>query len=269
VRLVIYSVCPSLLGVRSMLRVLILLCLVGNCFAEVVDLTTDTYSNLVDNAVDNPKDWLIMFYAPWCEYSKKLAPTLEEVSDILYGEVNVGKIDVSAERKLGSKFEVPGFPVIKIVHLGKSYTFKGRRSREELVEFARNGYQIHQPEDIRATVGLLSDVMHIYKHANKQATKDLLDGKFFSLDVYLTFLPVIAIFVVILLLLIPVPKPYDTRKNAQSNGKTSNNNISSSNRGNRKPNAMQKSPFDVVNGRKPAPPTSKLESSVLPSSKYD
>lgn len=239
-----------------------------SCEAEVVDLTMDNYLALVDNAFE-PRDWLIMFYAPWCEYSRKLQTTFEEVSDILYGEINVGKIDVPKERQLSSKFEVPGFPVIKMVHLGKSYTFKGRRSREELVEFARNGYQIHQPEDIRASVGVLSDIAHIYSHANKKATKDLLDGNFLTLDIYLTFLPVVGICVIALLLLIPVPKPTDAMKAAFAKKWNASNKYKRIN-GKTTSNTLQKSPFDVVNGRKAAAPTAKSESSILSlPSKYD
>lgn len=234
--------------------------------SEVVTLTSENYAHLVENP-DKVSNWLIMFYAPWCEYSKELAPTFEDLADSLDGEVNVGKLDCAVERSLGSKFDVPGFPTIKFIHMGKAYTFKGRRSREELMEFARHGHQIHQPEEIRGSVGLLSDIVHIYNHAKTQAAEDLIEGKFFTIDIYLTFLPIMAIFIIILLLLIPVPQFLGNGKSkrkelAKGKGKGKGNGNKPTLRPPPKSTttATKLSPFEA-SGRKVAPPTSKLDSS--------
>lgn len=64
--------------------------------------------NFKELVLDNPKDVLVEFYAPWCGHCKKLAPTYEEVGKTLAGEdVEIVKMDATAN-DVHSKFEVTG-----------------------------------------------------------------------------------------------------------------------------------------------------------------
>ncbi len=75
----------------------------------------------------------------------------DELKDI----VNVAKVDVMSNRDLGTRFEIEGsfqifvivcgdalcfafaltgFPTLKLLSHGKVYTFRGRRSKDEIVE---------------------------------------------------------------------------------------------------------------------------------------
>jgi protein disulfide-isomerase A6 len=58
----------------------------------------------------------------------------------LKGIVNVGKVDVTESRALGSRFKVKGFPTIKFFHKGNVFDYNGARSKEAFSFFARNGY---------------------------------------------------------------------------------------------------------------------------------
>jgi thioredoxin-like negative regulator of GroEL len=60
----------------------------------------------------------------------------EEVATKLKGKVNVGKIDVPANRELGTRFGSKSFPTLKYISDGKVYTYVGPRSAESLVAFA-------------------------------------------------------------------------------------------------------------------------------------
>jgi thioredoxin-like negative regulator of GroEL len=60
----------------------------------------------------------------------------EEVATKLKGRVNVAKVDVTANRDLGTQFEIKGFPTIKFLSKGNVYDFRGRRSAADLVAFA-------------------------------------------------------------------------------------------------------------------------------------
>ncbi len=131
----------------------------------------------------------------------------EEVAEVLKGEINVAKVDVTGSRDLGTRFEIKGFPTIKLLSKGKVYTFKGKRTVDDLVEFSRGGYQVHSPEEVQPPLGMFGELGYIYNHAYKQATKDLKNGKFFTADVFLTFLPVIFVLLVALLLFAPTPAP--------------------------------------------------------------
>ncbi|XP_072402081.1 protein disulfide-isomerase A3 [Diabrotica undecimpunctata] len=65
-----------------------------------------------DQVIDNSKDALIEFYAPWCGHCKKLAPIYEELAEKLKDEdVVIAKMDATAN-DVPSNFEVRGFPTI-------------------------------------------------------------------------------------------------------------------------------------------------------------
>ncbi|KAE9278728.1 hypothetical protein PF001_g25032 [Phytophthora fragariae] len=95
-------------------------------------------------------DWLVDFYAPWCGHCKKLAPVYEKVADELKGEVNVAKVDVTANSELGKRFGIRGFPTLLHFSHGKSYKFAGKRTLEDLAAFARGGFKSVDGEAVGA-----------------------------------------------------------------------------------------------------------------------
>nr|CAG4648580.1 EOG090X0438 [Polyphemus pediculus] len=75
-------------------------------------LKTAVAKNFGDVVVNNDKDTLVEFYAPWCGHCKKLAPVFEEVAKTLADEdVAIVKMDATANDVPGS-FEVRGFPTL-------------------------------------------------------------------------------------------------------------------------------------------------------------
>lgn len=129
----------------------------------------------------------------------------EKAAEALRGEVNLAKVDVTASRDLGTRFDIKGFPTIMLFSKGKAYMYKGKRTVEDLVEFARGGYQIHQPEDVQPPAGMFGEVMYIYRHAYKEAGKDLRKGNFFTIDVFLTFLPLLFVILLVVVMFAPTP----------------------------------------------------------------
>lgn len=62
--------------------------------------------------LNNGKDTLIEFYAPWCGHCKKLTPIFEELGTKLQGEeVSIVKLDATAN-DVPPQFEVRGFPTL-------------------------------------------------------------------------------------------------------------------------------------------------------------
>lgn len=166
-----------------------------------------------------------MRIAPWCSHCRKLEPIYEEVAEKLKGDVNVGKVDVTANRDLGTRFDIKGFPTLILFHKGKAYTYKGRRTSEDIIEFSRRGYQIHEPEDVEPPAGMLGDLFYIYKHAYKQAAQDLRKGNFFTVDVFLTFLPLLFIILVVIVIFAPVPStPSPARRSSANKNDDDDNN---------------------------------------------
>jgi len=176
--------------------------------SEVVVLTSKNFEHLTQASTGaTTGDWLVKFYAPWCGHCKTLAPTFDKVAEELKGVVNVAKVDVTENRDLGTRFDIKGFPTVKLLSKGKVYTFKGRRSAEELIQFAKGGYSLHEPEEVAPPMGMFGEIIHVYKHAYMKAGKDLKAGNYFTIDIFLTFLPVL--FGIIIVFLIMLPKPDD------------------------------------------------------------
>lgn len=195
---------------NTFLAVLVVSCLVLIATGEVIVLDSKNFEHLTQASTGaTTGDWLVKFYAPWCGHCKKMEPTYAQVADALEGEVNVAKVDVTASRELGTRFDIKGFPTLKLISKGKVYTFKGRRSLEEITEFARGGYQIHEPEEVTPPLGFFGEIAYVYRHAYKQAGKDIVAGKYFTMNVILTFMPMAFLIMLLLIFIVPKPTPSD------------------------------------------------------------
>lgn len=75
-------------------------------------LKTAVAKNFDEVVINNGKDTLIEFYAPWCGHCKKLGPVFEEVANTLKDEdVAIVKMDATAN-DVPSTFDVRGFPTL-------------------------------------------------------------------------------------------------------------------------------------------------------------
>ncbi|KAJ5312900.1 hypothetical protein N7508_003730 [Penicillium antarcticum] len=106
--------------------------------------------NYKDVVIDNEKDVLVEFYAPWCGHCKALAPKYDELAALyadvpeLNEKVTIAKIDATANDVPDS---ITGFPTIKIYPAGAKdapIEYAGSRTVEDLVSFIKeNGkYQV-------------------------------------------------------------------------------------------------------------------------------
>lgn len=185
--------------------------------SNVVILNNDNFEHLTQASTGaTTGDWFVKFYAPWCKHCKDLAPIWEEVANDLKGVVNVAKVDVMANKALGTRFGIHGFPMLLLLSKGHVYTFKGMRSQQELVDFARGGFQMHEPQKVRAPLGIFGEILILYEHSTRQAAKDIKNAvnlkDYFTIDVYITALPAIFILMLVIIFTIPMPKPPPKKK---------------------------------------------------------
>jgi protein disulfide-isomerase A1 len=99
--------------------------------------------NYKDIVIDNDKDVLVEFYAPWCGHCKALAPKYEELGELYSSAefsklVTVAKVDATAN---DVPDEIQGFPTIKLFAAGKKdapIDYSGSRTVEDLVQFIKD-----------------------------------------------------------------------------------------------------------------------------------
>lgn len=105
--------------------------------SAVIDLIP---SNFDDVVLKSGKPTLVEFFAPWCGHCKTLAPVYEELAQSLEwakSKVQIAKVDADAEKSLGKRFGVQGFPTLKFFD-GKSdkpTEYNGGRDLESLTKF--------------------------------------------------------------------------------------------------------------------------------------
>jgi protein disulfide-isomerase A1 len=96
--------------------------------------------NYKDVVLDDSKDVLIEFYAPWCGHCKALAPKYDELGELYkaHGDkVIIAKVDATAN---DVPDDVQGFPTIKLYAAGKKDSpvlYSGARTVEDLAQFVK------------------------------------------------------------------------------------------------------------------------------------
>ncbi|KAI5056425.1 hypothetical protein GOP47_0028732 [Adiantum capillus-veneris] len=104
--------------------------------SDVVVLTPENFDSVV---LDDGKDVLVEFYAPWCGHCKSLAPIYDQVATAFKGEkdVVVAKVDADGHKSLGEKYGVSGYPTLKFFpkdnKAGEDYD--GGRDLDDFVAF--------------------------------------------------------------------------------------------------------------------------------------
>ncbi|KAG8091074.1 hypothetical protein GUJ93_ZPchr0011g28435 [Zizania palustris] len=129
--------------------------------AEAV-LTLDADS--FDEAVAKHPFMVVEFYAPWCGHCKKIAPEYEKAAQELSKHdppIVLAKVDANDDknRPLATKYEIQGFPTLKIFrNQGKNIQeYKGPREAEGIIEYLKKqvgpaSKEIKSPEDATSLI---------------------------------------------------------------------------------------------------------------------
>lgn len=128
--------------------------------SAIIDLIPDNF----DKIAISGKPALVEFFAPWCGHCKSLAPIYEELAQnfaFAKDKVTIAKVDADAEKTLGKRFGIQGFPTIKYFD-GKSdkpEDYSGGRDLESLTEFItkKTGVRPKTKKAAPSSVEMLSD----------------------------------------------------------------------------------------------------------------
>ncbi|KAG7399817.1 hypothetical protein PHYBOEH_007816 [Phytophthora boehmeriae] len=99
-----------------------------------------------ERVINNEKDVLLEFYAPWCGHCKALAPKYEELAEKFadVDSIMIGKMDATANEVDHPGVDVRGFPTL-LFFPGKDkqnpIVYEGSRDVEGFTEFLKNNAQ--------------------------------------------------------------------------------------------------------------------------------
>ncbi|XP_045538503.1 protein disulfide-isomerase A6 homolog [Papilio machaon] len=105
------------------------------------DVITLTDSNFKELVLDSEDLWLVEFYAPWCGHCKNLEPHWAKAATELKGKVKVGALDATVHQAMASRYQVQGYPTIKLFNAGKKTSdsvedYNGGRTSSDIVAYA-------------------------------------------------------------------------------------------------------------------------------------
>lgn len=133
------------LSIVLLLAVLLSFSLLTSIYCEDRKFTVDgtvlelDESNF-DSAISSFDYLLVDFYAPWCGHCKRLSPELDTAAPILAGlkePIVLAKINADKYRRLADKYEIDGYPTLKIFMHGVPTDYYGPRKSDLLVRFLK------------------------------------------------------------------------------------------------------------------------------------
>ncbi|KAM3146670.1 hypothetical protein pb186bvf_001200 [Paramecium bursaria] len=123
------------------MKYLILIALIAFASAEweyegdVLVLGDDNF----EIAQEHFKNLMFEFYAPWCGHCKTLAPIYSEAATLLRPQgIHLAKIDATVHKNLAQKHQIKGYPTVKFYAHGEVKDYRGQRTVEAIVEFAKS-----------------------------------------------------------------------------------------------------------------------------------
>lgn len=94
------------------------------------------YKNFKEVVLDSAHITMVEFFAPWCGHCKNLEPEYISAANRLNGFARLVQVDCdnSVNRELCGRYDVKGFPTLKIFNSGVPTDYNGERNRKGIVD---------------------------------------------------------------------------------------------------------------------------------------
>tara|TARA_B100001248_G_C27327700_1_gene429837 strand:+ start:87 stop:590 length:504 start_codon:yes stop_codon:yes gene_type:complete len=108
--------------------------------SENINKIRDMYSEEEEVNIDinQDKPIIINFNTEWCYYSKKFQPIWDDFTKKMKGKnivVKDVKCDISQNEPICAKYDIEGFPTVKLIKNNKVYEYNGRRTVDDLTNY--------------------------------------------------------------------------------------------------------------------------------------
>ncbi|KAI0563820.1 Disulfide-isomerase PDIA-3 Endoplasmic reticulum lumen [Gracilaria domingensis] len=99
---------------------------------DVLKLTKDNF----DKVIAKEPLVFIKFFAPWCGHCQSMKEDFEKAAAEVQGKAVLADVDATVEEELASKYNIDGFPTLKLFSNGEELTdYNGARDKESIIKF--------------------------------------------------------------------------------------------------------------------------------------
>ena len=113
------------------------------------NVVTLTQANF-DEVISSSELSVVKFYAPWCGHCQHLAPHYIAAANELKGKVLFGEVDCTVETALAEKYDISGYPTLKIFRkdVNSPSEYNGPRDADGIVRYMKKQSEpVVQPID--------------------------------------------------------------------------------------------------------------------------
>lgn len=112
----------------------------------------------------------VKFFAPWCPHCKAMAAAFKQLSSSLKGRVNALEVDCDANRSLCAKYDIRGYPVLRLYDQGNVKEYNGGRNHDAMLKWVLKAVSSSGIKPVASSTELVTlakdnEVIFVYLHS--------------------------------------------------------------------------------------------------------